>query len=282
MTFLPRPEETLIPVYDRTISVIERGSGGTPLIFIHGGGPGGDSWLDFSPILEYFDDRRVVFLDLPQFGGSSKEPIVGPIWSYYAKYIAGTMDALGIDRADFTAGSTGATACLALAINHPDRVRRMSCTGCQPTPKHEAIRESQYTIGDKLTDPLWASGDPTFEIMRTLIIDAEWYDPATLPEERIQARLDGLLAQKDLQNVAGIRGESEDISGKLSQISAPTLFFWGAHDPFLDPEYAVALSRMVQDGNVHVLSKASHHLFAERPREFALVLRSFLDPFLDD
>jgi 2-hydroxy-6-oxonona-2,4-dienedioate hydrolase len=282
MSFIPRPEDTLIPVHDRTISIIERGSGGVPLIFIHGGGPGGDSWLDFSPLLEYFGDRRTIFLDMPQYGGSSKEPIVGPVWSYHARYIVGTMDALGIDKADICGGSVGGSAALAVAINYPDRVRRLVVSGSQPTFTHPTIREHQYTIGGKLTAPLWADGDPTYDKVKTLLLDAEWYDPAKLPEERIQARLKGLLEQKELQGVPGVRGEREDLTDRLSQVKAPTLFFYGAQDPFLDAEYAVALSNMVQYGDVHIMNRASHHLFVERPKDFALVLHSFLDAYLGE
>lgn len=282
MSFIPRPEDTLLDVYDRKISVIVRGEGGIPLIFLHGGGPGGNSWLDFSPILEYFGDRKTIFLDLPQYGGSSKEPIVGPSWSFHAKHIVGAMDALGIDQADICGGSVGGSAALAVAINYPDRVRRLVVSGSQPTVKHEALKEQHYMIGGKLTAPLWADGDPTYEKVKTLLEDAEWYDTSKLPEERIQARLKGLLEQKPLQGVAGVRGEREDLSDKLSQVKAPTLFFYGAQDPFFDAEYPVALSNMVQYGDVHIMHKSSHHLFVERPKDFALVLHSFLDAYLVD
>jgi pimeloyl-ACP methyl ester carboxylesterase len=277
MTFIPRPEDKKIPVDGRTMSVIERGSGGVPLVFIHGGGPGGDSWLDFSPVLEYFSDRRVVFLDMCQFGGSSMEPIVGPAWSYHAKYIAGTLGALGIDRADFCGGSTGGLAMLKLAVDYPNRVRRLVVSGSQPTATHPTITKEQIAFGDIVTEPLWSNGDPTYDIVRTLIIDAEWYDVSKLPEERIQARLEGLLAQKPQQGIPGVRGESQDLTAELSKVAAPTLFFYAAQDPFLSAEYAAALSRMVQYGEVHIMGRASHHLFAERPKDFALVLHSFLD-----
>ena len=161
MTFLPRPQDKLIPVGDRTISVIERGEGGQPLIFLHGGGPGGNSWLDFSPVLEYFPDRRAIFLDLPQYGGSSKEPIVGQNWSYHAKYIVGTMDALGIDKADFAGGSVGCTAALAVAANYPERVRRLVSAAASP-PQNTRPSEHQYTIGSKVVTPLYEGG-PTLE-----------------------------------------------------------------------------------------------------------------------
>src|SRR5688572_2816879 len=122
MRFLPRPEDRLITVGDAQISIIERGSGGVPLIFLHGGGPGGDSWLDYSPVLEYFTDRRVIFLDLPQYGGSSKEPFDEPSWTYYGRHIVGAMDVLGIEKADCAGSSTGGGAALAAAANSPGRI----------------------------------------------------------------------------------------------------------------------------------------------------------------
>ena len=281
MTFLPRPEDTLIPVGNRKISVIERGEGGHPLIFIHGGGPGGNSWLDFSPNLEYFGDRKVIFLDLPQYGGSSKEPFDEPNWSFHARHIVGAMDALGLDKADFAAGSVGGSAVLAAAANYPDRVRRLCVSGSQPTFTHETILEHQYTMGSRFVTPFYEGG-PTLEKTRTLIVEAEWYDPATLPPERIQARYEGALEQLPLNATPGSRGQREDLTDKLPQIQAPSLFFWGAEDPFLTAEYAVALSRMVRYGEVHVMGKISHHLYAERPKDYSLVLHAFLDADLDD
>lgn len=282
MTFLPKPQETLIPVGDRTISVIERGEGGVPLIFLHGGGPGGNSWLDFSPVLEYFTDRKTVFLDLPQYGGSSREPYSGPTWSFHAKHIIAVMDQLGIEQADFACSSVGGSAALATAAFYPDRVRRLVCSGSQPTMKHPAILEHQYQAGTTFLTPFWADDGPTMESTKQLIIDAEWYDPATIPPERIKARYEGSLLTKELNGIPGARGEREDLTDKLSQVAAPTMFFYGAQDPFLDAEYAVALSNMVQYGDVHIMHKASHHLFVERPKDFALVLHSFLDAYLVD
>jgi pimeloyl-ACP methyl ester carboxylesterase len=192
------------------------------------------------------------------------------------------MDALGIETADFCGGSTGGLAMLKLAIDYPQRVRRLVVSGSQPTFTHPAITAEQYAIGDKLTAPLWATGDPTYDIVRTLIIDAEWYDVSKLPEERIHARLQGLLEQKPLEGVPGVHGEPQDLADELSKVAAPALFFYAAQDPFLSAEYAAALSRMVQYGDVHIMNRASHHLFAERPRDFALVLHSFLDADLEE
>jgi pimeloyl-ACP methyl ester carboxylesterase len=282
MTFLPRPEDKLISVGDAQLSIIERGSGGVPLLFVHGGGPGGDSWLDFSPVLEYFRDRRVIFLDLPQHGGSSKEPFDEPRWSYHGRHIVGALDALGIDRADLAGSSTGGQAAIAAAANHPGRLRRISCSGTQFSPTHPLITEEQKAIDAKWVDPYFAGEGPTYEKTKVLIEGLEWYDPATLPLERIQARQDGVMKLMDLMAIPGARGQREDLTDKLPLVSSPTLFLFGAQDPFLSAEYAIAMSRAVQYGDVHIMNKASHHLFAERPKDYALVLRSFLDADLDE
>ena len=169
MTFLPRPEDKLISVGDAQLSIIERGSGGVPLIFLHGGGPGGDSWLDFSPVLPYFADRRVIFLDLPQYGGSSKAPFDEPMWSYLGRHIVGAMDALGIEQADCAGSSTGGGAALAASAHHPGRIRRLVCSGSQPTRTHPLITEDQMAVGDKWIAPYYSEEGPTYENTKALI-----------------------------------------------------------------------------------------------------------------
>lgn len=272
-----KPKGKLIPVGEQEVFVIEQGSGGNPLVFLHGGGPGGDSWLDFSPVLPYFDDRHCIFIDLPQYGGSSKKPFEGPNWSYFAKHVIGALDAIGVEKVDFACSSVGGSVALAAAADYPERVRRLVCSGSQPTADAPEILPEQKVMGQTFLGPYFSGEGPTLEKTRTLMKDAEWYDETKIPQFRIEARLAGALKTMELRMTPGASGTREDLSDKLPKVTAPSLFFWGKEDPFLTPEYALRLSRTVQYGDVHVMHKASHHLFAERPKDYALVLRSFLD-----
>jgi len=103
--------------------------GGTPVIFLHGGGPGGDSWIDFSPVLEYFTDRRTIFpRPVAVRAGPPRSRSRRMSWAggYHAKHVVAAMDALG--------ASTRLTSFAALSVAlrrwrrramYPERVRRV-------------------------------------------------------------------------------------------------------------------------------------------------------------
>jgi pimeloyl-ACP methyl ester carboxylesterase len=73
------------------------------------------------------------------------------------------------------------------------------------------------------------------------------------------------------------RGQWQDLTQELAQIKCPTLFCWGLNDAFLQPDYALMLTRMVPRGQLHVLDASSHHLQEERPEHYYFIVRSFLD-----
>jgi len=74
-----------------------------------------------------------------------------------------------------------------------------------------------------------------------------------------------------------LRGDWQDLTVELGKVQCPTLFCWGLHDAFLQPDYPMMLSRMVQRGQLHVLDSSSHHLQEERPGHYYQIVHSFLD-----
>ena len=105
----------------------------TPLVMLHGGGPGCSSWTDFGPVAALFAQTRTIHLvDLLQYGKSSKPTIVGPRWSWLAASMVALFDSLKAGPVDLVCNSWGGTIAIALASEHPDRVRSMVITGSMP------------------------------------------------------------------------------------------------------------------------------------------------------
>jgi len=272
-----KPEGQMIKVEDREIFVITQNSGGIPLIFLNCGPLGSGGWLDFKYVLPYFQDRMTVFPDLPQYGDSSKEPFNEPNWSYFAKYIVGMMDALGIEQADFAGSSAGGSTALAIAANYPGRARRIVLSGAQPTVDvPEEPEEHKGWAGQWMKDFYTGEG-PTREKLLYVMEGAEFYDPDKIPEERIQERLERAVATADLAQTPNSRGFREDLTEKLPTISAPCLFLWGRKDEFVPLTYVQRMADTVQYGEVHIMPRASHHLFVERPQDYSMIVRAFLD-----
>src|ERR687898_132850 len=100
----------------------EHGSGGTPLILLHGGIAGGEIFDAIAPRLA--ERRRVIVPDLQGHGrtaGTDRPPRA----EHLADDVAALIGHLGLERADVLGYSLGGHVTWRLAIQHPDRVRRI-------------------------------------------------------------------------------------------------------------------------------------------------------------
>lgn len=272
------PEGKFYEAYDRRMFVIERGAG-APLVFLHGGGPGGSGMTDFGPVLPFFEDRWAVLPDMILWGKSSKDPHNEPVWSQHAKYLDNLLDQMGIEPADFACSSQGGSAALALAAEYPNRVRRIVVSGCQPTIEVPMGKPEMPGNGKAWVADYYGGEGPTWEKCRELMAALEWYDESRVPDATIELRLSQSLMPDMLESAASPdgRGARQDLTEELKKISAPILLLFGKQDPFVPPEYAVYLSRLLRQSDVYVMDRASHHMFEEYPEEYSSIVRAFLD-----
>lgn len=263
---------------------VEMGEG-RPTIFLHGGGPGCTGWSDFGPVAPMFaEGRRVIIPDLLQYGKSEKCTIEGPMWDFHAEKLVAFMDALGIECADYVCNSWGGTQALALAAKHPERVRALVVTGSMPVfygplaPLPEGGRR-----GRNARDRYYGGEGPTREKMRELIATLEWCHGDALPESTVDMRFQQSLDPEEMALAAASdnpRGEWQDLTAELGQITAPVLFAWGMQDAFLTPDYPLMLARMIPHGQLYIMDEASHHLQEERPHDYFVVVSGFLEQTL--
>ena len=278
----PAPEGRMVAVGDREFHLIELSENGSPLFFLHGGGPGCTAWSDFAVVSRMFArDHRCIMPDLLQYGRSDKKVIEGPMWDLHARTMVGLMDVLGIDRADFICNSWGGTIALCLAANYPERVRSLTITGSMPVfyGPLAPLPENGFR-GRAARDVYYGGEGPTLDKMRQLIGRLEWHDKSLIPEATVRMRYEQSLDKDEMALAArtdGPRGEWQDLTAELPKVAAPTLFMWGLQDAFLTPDYPMMLTRMVQRGQLHILDAASHHLQEERPDHYYLTVKAFID-----
>jgi len=100
----------------------EHGSGGPPLILLHGGIAGGEIFDAIAPRLA--ERRRVIVPDLQGHGRTAA--IDRPLRAeHLADDVAALIEQLGIEGADVMGYSLGGGVTWRLAIQHPGRVRRI-------------------------------------------------------------------------------------------------------------------------------------------------------------
>src|SRR6266481_1527934 len=91
---------------------------GPVLVLIHG--MFGD-FTDWDPILEPLSKKhRVIAIDLPGFGASSKPP-VEYTGDFFVAALKALLDKLKIPRATLVGNSFGGIVCMLFALRHPER-----------------------------------------------------------------------------------------------------------------------------------------------------------------
>lgn len=265
-----------------TIAVAETGSG-TPLVMLHGGGPGASGISNYHQNLPALAQRfRVILPDQPGFGGSyrpSEQDLQDrSITQITVDALAQTMDALGVDRFHLLGNSLGGAAALAFAQQHPDRVSALVLMApgggwlpTAPTP----------TEGQKQMFLYYNAGGPSEKKMasfiRTMVFDHKQFG-----EDVVRARYEASLDESHVEfyhryNDAFARRHGMDPLWKdLDKVTAPTLLLWGRDDRTITLDGAQMMLKSIPDVQMHVFGKCGHWVQLERQQEFEEQVLSFL------
>ena len=105
-----------------------------PILFLHGWGGNANSFKIFENYLK--NKSKLIFLDFPPFGNSSKLDKVFDIQKY-ANVVLNLLNSLKINKVNIVAHSFGGRVALFLASKHSQRVNKMLLTGCAGIKRKE-------------------------------------------------------------------------------------------------------------------------------------------------
>ena len=106
------------------------GAAGTPVVLLHGGGPGASGLSNFGANLPVFAKRfRTIVVDQPGFGRSDKPPVTGSYFTFAADALAELLTGLGIERVHLIGNSLGGGTAVRFALNYPGRAGRLVLMG---------------------------------------------------------------------------------------------------------------------------------------------------------
>ncbi|HYJ55502.1 MAG TPA: alpha/beta fold hydrolase, partial [Mycobacterium sp.] len=128
MTSSTMTERTVV-VNGKEIFVAEKGAG-TPVVLLHGGGPGASGVSNYSRNIDALAEQfRVIVPDMPGYGRSTKGVDGSDPFGYLADHIRGMLDRLDIGRAHLVGNSYGGACALRLALDSPHRVDKLVLMG---------------------------------------------------------------------------------------------------------------------------------------------------------
>ncbi|HLY34224.1 MAG TPA: alpha/beta fold hydrolase [Jatrophihabitantaceae bacterium] len=275
--------ERIVQVRGKGIFVAETGQG-APVVLLHGGGPGASGVSNYARNIEALaKDFRVIVPDLPGYGRSAKGVDGSDPFGYLADHIRGLLDELGIERADFVGNSYGGACALRLALDTPQRVRRMVLMG----PGGIGTTRALPTPGLQHLLAYYGRTGPSREKLERFIREDLVFDGSAVPDEVIDVRFDSSI-DPDVVAHPPLRRPSGPLAlrtlwrmdftrdRRLSALQTPTLVIWGAADKVNRPTGGPMLASRMPHCDLLTVADAGHWVQWERADLFNEVARAFL------
>jgi pimeloyl-ACP methyl ester carboxylesterase len=268
-----------IEVEGQSTHYLEAGDG-PPLVLIHGGGSGADSWGNWKDCLPLLARHfRVVAMDMIGFGKSAKPAAASYDYGQAQRnrHLAGFVEALGIGPASLVGNSMGGATALGVAMARPDLVRKLVLMGSagiavsnpDPAPM-KALAGYDYTLEGMrrlvsvLTGPTFRADDAMVKYR---------YELTMQPGAR-----EALQAIGQASRSGGLTYREEDVR----RVQTPTLVVGGKHDAIAVLARTYKFLELLPNSWGFVLPHCGHWVMVESPNEFSAVVTGFLDPGMFD
>lgn len=250
-------------------------SGGqcAPVLLIHGSGPGVSAWANWRLVMPALAQQaRVIAPDMVGFGYTERPQ--GFVYSMdaWVRQAVGLLDALGIERTDLVGNSFGGGLSLALAIAHPERVRRLVLMGSAGV---------SFPLTEGL-DAVWGY-TPSVENMRA-IMDYFAFDQGLMSDDLARLRFEASIRPGFQESFAAMfpaprQRWIEALASAEADIRAlphQALVIHGREDRVIPLATSLTLSSWIQRSQLHVYGQCGHWTQIEHAARFARLVGDFL------
>ncbi len=245
---------------------------GTPLVFLHGSGPGASGYSNFKKNFPFFAEHghRAIVVDNVGFGYSSK-PDVDYALDFVTGAVKRLLGKLGIERCAVVGNSHGGAVGIQLALDEPARVSKLVLMAPGGLEEREAYMKM---AGIRTMMKVFLGPDGiSREAMRT-VFSLQLFDPSRLDDQTLDERV--AIAQDQPKRVMSSLSVPH-LAPRLKELTCPVLGWWGMNDQFCPPSGATTLARECSDARVVLLSRCGHWVMVEHPTLFNRVTLDFLN-----
>jgi 2-hydroxymuconate-semialdehyde hydrolase len=245
---------------------------GRPVLLIHGSGPGVSAWANWRLTLPELTQRaRVIAPDMVGFGFSDRPAGQRYDMEAWVGQAVGLLDALDIARTDLVGNSFGGGLALALAIRHPQRVRRLVLMGAVGVP-------FEITPG---LDAVWGY-QPSLDAMRSLL-DVFAYDRRLVNDELARLRYEASVRPGFQESFAAMfpaprqRWVDAMCSAEADIRALPheTLVIHGREDRVIPLANSLTLAQWIPNSQLHVFGHCGHWTQIEHAQRFNRLVGDF-------
>ena len=259
-------------VFGQRIHYVKAGEG-PPVVLLHALGADLNDWQD--NIAALAATHQVIAFDSIGSGQSDK-PAIDYRPSTMIDFLAGFMDALGIQRASLVGHSFSGATAAGFAVAYPDRVDRLVLVASgygYALPAAASPDELGFVPGTlKFIFP--SNLAETRELIRLTVID-----PAKAKDESaVQNAFAGALRAGYLMNRIRVTfvNRTETLDGRLGALNVPTLVIWGRKDGITPFEMGERFRSEIPGARLLAFDASSHFPNQEEAPAFNAAVAGFL------
>jgi pimeloyl-ACP methyl ester carboxylesterase len=247
---------------------------GEPLLLIHSVGQSLYTWRNVFADLS--DNYRVIAIDLPGHGYSSRPDTFSYTADDIAYVLNGFLDALNVKSAHMIGFSLGAMYMLRFLSLYPRRVA--NCIAISPGD----VTEQMPKLFQQMQTPLvatFARNLYTASNVRSLLM--ECVTDQTLIDDHVVRQYyepisDGLAREALMYALRNF--DMEAIAEGLMPVEHEVLVLWGKNDRWHPPAGSVYFQSILRAGRYYLIRNAGHLLQEEAPVKLLEIVYSYIPP----
>lgn len=252
---------------------IEAGEG-EPLILIHGGGAGANSYGNWFASLPLFGKKfRAIAIDMIGFGESESPAKIGADYSQKTRYehLAGFIKAMGFEKATLVGNSMGGATAMGVAVEYPDLVDKLILMGSaglnteisealMPILKYDYTKEGMVKMVETLTNDGFVITDEMINYRHTNSI-----------EPSNKEAYGNVMAW--IKEQGGLFYEDDYIA----KVTQKTLVVNGKNDLVVPLSHAWKFLELINDSWGYIVPHCGHWAMIEHPEDFAAAVSQFIE-----
>lgn len=238
---------------------------------LHGWGMHSGVW---QPLIKKLSAQYMLYLvDLPGMGNSR------PIEPYHLHALADEVAQVIPGVSDVLGWSLGGLIAQRIALNQPDRIRRLILVGSTPCFVNNADWDAGINSSNFESFAEAVNSDYKATILQFLTLQCMKSDDARSTLKQLRASFDTrpTPTQATLQRALQILLET-DLRDEVSSIRKPTLLIHGDRDTLAPVQAAHWMMQQLPNGFLRVMSGSAHAPFLSHSEQFVTTLNQFLEP----
>jgi pimeloyl-ACP methyl ester carboxylesterase len=278
------PAGRVLDVDGVRLHVVERGAG-SPVVLIHGNTVNHRDFEASGLIDRLAREHRVIAIDRPGFGHSSRPR--DRLWTpaAQAKLLHSALAQLGVEQAVIVGHSMGAMVAMALALDHPDDVRGLVLLSGYhyPTARIDALLSAPVALpvlGDVMR---YTATAISARLLLRRVVQA-MFAPHAVPEQFLP-----MLSREMMVRPVQLRANAEDAAFMIGQAAAsserhrelrmPVAIFGGSDDKVVDVEaHSMRLHRELPGSTLVVVPGAGHMVHYAVPDAVSAAIERLAQP----